>query len=72
MCSVSTAVAFSASRAIAAKIVQAFYTTNWLHDFFYTAGFDELAGNAQQDNSGRGGLACDPLIVHSAFFTTFT
>lgn len=57
---------------IHAKIVQAFYTTNWLHDFFYTAGFDELAGNAQQDNSGRGGLACDPLIVHSAFFTTFT
>lgn len=58
--------------AIQAKIVQAFYTTNWLHDFFYTAGFDEAAGNGQQENFGRGGLACDPLIVHSAFFTTFT
>lgn len=55
-----------------AKIVQAFYSTNWLHDFFYAAGFDEVAGNAQQENFGRGGLACDPLIVHSGFWETFT
>jgi hypothetical protein len=55
-----------------AKIVQAFYAANWLHDFFYAAGFDEAAGNAQLSNYGRGGLACDPLIVHSGFLETFT
>jgi hypothetical protein len=58
--------------ALNAKIVQAFYATNWLHDFFYAAGFDEVAGNAQQTNRGRGGVACDPLIVHAGFFATFT
>src|SRR6185436_8509703 len=33
---------------------------------------DEKAGNAQESNLGRGGADCDPLIVHAAFFTTFT
>jgi hypothetical protein len=55
-----------------AKIVQAFYAANWLHDAFYAAGFDEVAGNAQQTNLGRGGVACDPLIIHSGFLETFT
>jgi len=58
--------------ALNAKIVAAFYATNWLHDYFYGAGFDEAAGNAQQSNFGRGGADCDPLIVHSGFYTTFT
>ena len=58
--------------AINAKIVQAFYATNWLHDFFYGAGFDEVAGNAQRSNRGRGGVDCDPLIVHAGFSDTFT
>ena len=26
---------------------------NYLHDYFYDYGFDEAAGNAQQDNYGR-------------------
>lgn len=58
--------------ALNAKIVAAFYTANWLHDFFYRAGFDEVAGNAQRSNLGRGGADCDPLIVHVGFYTTFT
>jgi len=58
--------------ALNAKIAQAFYAANWLHDYFYQAGFDELAGNAQQSNLGRGGVACDPLIVHAGFLSTFT
>lgn len=57
--------------AINAKIVQAFYATNWLHDFFYAAGFNEVAGNAQQTNHDLGGVACDPLIVHAGFYGTF-
>jgi large repetitive protein len=41
----------------------AFYVTNWLHDYFYAAGFTEVAGNAQASNFGRGGLGNDPLLV---------
>ena len=46
-----------------AAIVQAFVTTNWLHDWFYDSGFDESAGNAQLDNMGRGGEEGDPILV---------
>lgn len=53
-----------------AKIVQAFYMSNVLHDFFYDAGFDEAAGNAQMDNLGHGGVAGDPMIVHAGSMTT--
>jgi Fungalysin metallopeptidase (M36) len=55
-----------------AKIVQGFYAGNWLHDRFYDAGYDEAAGNSQQDNYGRGGLDNDPLIVHAGYLSTFT
>lgn len=55
-----------------AKIVQSFYATNWLHDLFYGAGYDETAGNSQTDNYGRGGIAADPLLVHAAYLSTFT
>jgi hypothetical protein len=34
-----------------------FYTVNYLHDWFYDAGFNEAAGNAQTNNFGRGGSA---------------
>jgi len=46
-----------------ASTVQAFYGVNVLHDFFYDAGFDEAAGNAQDTNYGRGGLEGDRLLV---------
>lgn len=48
-----------------AAVVQLFYTTNWLHDYFYTSGFDEPAGNAQNDNYGRGGLSGDALLAEA-------
>lgn len=54
-----------------AKIVHVFYMGNVLHDMFYEAGFDEAAGNAQQDNFGRGGIAGDRMIVHASSPTTF-
>ncbi len=38
-----------------------FYTANWLHDWLLAAGFDEAAGNGQQDNLGRGGKGNDPM-----------
>ena len=48
-----------------AAITQLFYVNNWLHDWFYDSGFTEAAGNAQQSNHGRGGLAGDPLLVEA-------
>ncbi|AKU95579.1 Chitinase [Labilithrix luteola] len=44
-----------------ASTVQLFYTMNFLHDWFYDAGFDEKAGNHQNDNFGRGGIGNDAL-----------
>lgn len=42
-----------------------FYASNWLHDFWYAAGFTEAAGNAQVSNFGRGGVEGDPLLVEA-------
>ncbi|WP_426752009.1 myxosortase-dependent M36 family metallopeptidase [Myxococcus sp. Y35] len=46
---------------IAAATTSLFYLNNWLHDWYYDAGFDEASGNAQMDNFGRGGVDGDPL-----------
>lgn len=46
---------------IKAGVTQLFFLTNWLHDWFYDSGFDEAAGNAQQDNFGRGGVGGDRM-----------
>ncbi|MBZ4370622.1 myxosortase-dependent M36 family metallopeptidase [Corallococcus sp. AS-1-6] len=46
---------------IKASVVNLFYVNNFLHDWFYDAGFDEAAGNAQSFNFGRGGVEGDPL-----------
>jgi hypothetical protein len=44
-----------------AAIQQLFYTTNYLHDYWYDSGFNETAGNAQDSNYGRGGVEGDHL-----------
>jgi Fungalysin metallopeptidase (M36)/PA domain len=46
-----------------ASITNAFYTVNWLHDYWYDSGFDEAAGNAQLSNFDRGGVEGDPMRV---------
>jgi extracellular elastinolytic metalloproteinase len=46
------------------KVLNIFYFCNFMHDFFYLLGFDEVA-NFQQSNvtgKGRGG---DPVIAHA-------
>lgn len=40
-----------------------FYWNNIMHDISYLYGFDEVAGNFQQNNQGRGGLANDHVIA---------
>jgi hypothetical protein len=46
-----------------ASIIQAFYLTNWMHDWYYDSGFNEAAGDAQTNNFGRGGAGGDVLHV---------
>jgi hypothetical protein len=46
-----------------AAIANAFFVTNWLHDYWYDSGFNEAAGNAQNDNYGRGGAGGDSMRV---------
>lgn len=48
-----------------ASIVSLFYVLNWLHDFWYAAGFTEVAGNAQLSNYGRGGVENDPILAEA-------
>jgi hypothetical protein len=44
-----------------ASTINLFYVINWLHDYWYDSGFNEAAGNAQQNNFGRGGLGNDAI-----------
>ncbi|HKY32872.1 MAG TPA: M36 family metallopeptidase [Candidatus Polarisedimenticolia bacterium] len=52
-----------------AAITQLFYDVNFLHDWFYDAGFDEAAGNAQVSNHGRGGLELDAMRAEAQDFS---
>lgn len=59
-----------------AAVTQAFYVANMAHDLFYLLGFDEAAGNMQDDNGGgegQGGDAVEVQVHHydgtnNAFF----
>jgi cysteine-rich repeat protein len=44
-----------------AAITNLFYWNNALHDILYQYGFDEAAGNFQENNYGNGGLGSDPV-----------
>jgi cysteine-rich repeat protein len=44
-----------------AAIANLFYWNNILHDIHYRYGFDEVSGNFQVDNYGRGGTGGDPV-----------
>ncbi len=64
------ALAPNASRTqVSAAVTNLFYTNNWLHDWYYDAGFDEVAGNAQTNNFGRGGLGGDSIFAEAQDFT---
>jgi extracellular elastinolytic metalloproteinase len=44
-----------------ASVANLFYVSNVVHDVLYHYGFDEQAGNFQQNNYGNGGVAGDPV-----------
>lgn len=54
-----------------ASITQLFYNINFLHDWFYDAGFTELARNGQKNNFGRGGLQNDDMKAQAQDFQSF-
>jgi len=56
-----------------AALVNAWYWVNDAHDRFYALGFDEQAGNFQQNNFGRGGIGGDTVrVVERGSFASFT
>ncbi|CAE7077075.1 unnamed protein product, partial [Rhizoctonia solani] len=46
-----------------ASVTQLFYLANMYHDLLYLYGFDEVSGNFQQYNFGKGGREGDAVIV---------
>lgn len=50
------------TESLEADVTQLFYTTNWAHDFAYFFGFDEEAGNYQENNYGNDGADGDYVI----------
>ena len=54
-----------ARKYINATVTQLFYTSNLFHDLFYRYGFDEVSGNFQQHNFGRGGKGGDAVITNA-------
>lgn len=50
---------------IDAVSTQLFYVGNFMHDWFYDAGFDEAARNHQANNLARGGVGRDPLRMEA-------
>jgi hypothetical protein len=46
-----------------AAITNLFYWNNLMHDVIYQYGFDEAAGNFQQNNYGRGGVGNDYVFA---------
>jgi uncharacterized repeat protein (TIGR01451 family) len=53
----------SPTNSSAAAVVNLFYWCNWYHDKLWQLGFDEPAGNYQNDNFGRGGLGNDAILA---------
>lgn len=48
-----------------ASVTNLFYWNNVLHDLLYQYGFDEVAGNFQQNNFDRGGEQGDAVIANA-------
>ncbi|KAK0130026.1 Fungalysin/Thermolysin Extracellular metalloproteinase 5 [Cadophora gregata f. sp. sojae] len=48
-----------------ASVTQLFYTSNLYHDLLYVLGFNEVAGNFQANNNGKGGLGGDPVTLNA-------
>ena len=50
---------------LASCITNLFYWNNIIHDVMYQYGFDEVSGNFQNNNLGRGGLGNDHVLAEA-------
>ncbi|MBP6825129.1 MAG: T9SS-dependent M36 family metallopeptidase [Saprospiraceae bacterium] len=48
-----------------AVITNLFYVNNMMHDILYVHGFDEEAGNFQENNYGKGGMEADQVLAEA-------
>ncbi|KAI9597871.1 Fungalysin metallopeptidase-domain-containing protein [Syncephalis fuscata] len=48
-----------------AAVTNLFYVTNSMHDIFYKYGFNEAAGNFQEDNGNKGGRGGDAVAAQA-------
>ena len=53
------------AESIRAVTTHLFYNINYMHDFFYDAGWNEASRNPQKSNFGRGGAEADPIKSES-------
>ncbi len=64
-----TAVDFTQSPSTASNgevaVQNLFFHNNRIHDILYRHGFDEAAGNFQDDNFGNGGKGADPVLAEA-------
>ena len=49
----------------AAAVTNLFYLINIAHDYYYSLSFNEVAGNFQTDNFGRGGVGNDAVLAEA-------
>ncbi|MFT3979739.1 MAG: M36 family metallopeptidase [Ferruginibacter sp.] len=47
------------------NVTNLFYWNNIIHDVMYQYGFDEVSGNFQTNNQGRGGVGTDPVMAEA-------
>ncbi|MGD0499334.1 MAG: M36 family metallopeptidase [Bryobacteraceae bacterium] len=50
-----------------AAVTNLFYFVNMAHDYYYSLGFTEAAGNLQTDNYGRGGVGNDAVRAEAQY-----
>jgi len=50
---------------LSSNTTNVFYMTNMMHDIYYNYGFDEAAGNFQQNNYGNGGVGGDYVLAEA-------
>ncbi len=65
LCNFAIDLTSSPSNSRPAAVTNLFYWNNLIHDIHYFYGFDEQAGNFQENNFGKGGSGSDSVNAHA-------